>query len=79
MRVAVATDAPEQVRVLPHNTEAERTVLGAVFVDNGAFNSVAELLTREDFYSEAHRRVFDGMEHGPVNPRAWHGSSPDAR
>ena len=61
MRVAVATDAPEQVRVLPHNTEAERTVLGAVFVDNGAFNSVAELLTREDFYSEAHRRVFDGM------------------
>jgi replicative DNA helicase len=61
MRAAVATDASPQVRVLPHNTEAERTVLGAVFVDNGAFNSVAELLTREDFYSEAHRRVFDAM------------------
>ncbi len=48
-------------RTLPHNPEAERTVLGAVLVDNAAFNSAAELLTREDFYREAHRRIFDAM------------------
>jgi replicative DNA helicase len=48
-------------RALPHNAEAERTVLGAVLVDNGAFNSAAEVLTREDFYREAHRRIFDAM------------------
>src|SRR5438132_11153152 len=48
-------------KVLPHNAEAERTVLGAVLVDNGAFNSAAEVLTRDDFYREAHRRIFDAM------------------
>ncbi len=48
-------------RTLPHNAEAERTVLGAVLVDNSAFNSAAEILNRDDFYREGHRRIFDAM------------------
>ena len=52
---------PKENRTLPHNAEAERTVLGAVLVDNQAFNSAAEILSRNDFYREAHRRVFDAM------------------
>jgi len=48
-------------RTLPHNAEAERTVLGAVLVDNSAFNSAAEVLNRDDFYREGHRRIFDAM------------------
>jgi replicative DNA helicase len=36
-------------------------VLGAVLVDNAAFNSAAEVLARDDFYREAHRRIFDAM------------------
>jgi replicative DNA helicase len=48
-------------RSLPHNADAERTVLGAILVDNLAFNSAAEILTREDFYRDAHRRIFEGM------------------
>ena len=48
----MATDTALEQRTLPHNAEAERTVLGAVLVDNSAFNSAAELLTREDFYRE---------------------------
>ena len=48
-------------RSLPHNAEAERTVLGAILVDNQAFNSAAEILTRDDFYRDAHRRIFEGM------------------
>jgi len=36
-------------------------VLGAVLVDNQAFNSAAELLTREDFYRDSHRRIYDAM------------------
>ena len=52
---------PRGERTLPHNAEAERTVLGAVLVDNQAFNSAAEILTRNDFYREAHRRIFDAM------------------
>ena len=30
-------------------------------MDNQAFNSAAEILTRNDFYREAHRRIFDAM------------------
>jgi replicative DNA helicase len=36
-------------------------VLGAVLVDNAAFNSAAEMLVRDDFYRESHRRIFDAM------------------
>jgi replicative DNA helicase len=57
----VATEAPAHERTLPHNAEAERTVLGAILVDSAAFNSAAEVLTRDDFYREGHRRIFDAM------------------
>jgi replicative DNA helicase len=55
-RETVPSDKP-----LPHNDEAERTVLGAVLVDNAAMNAAAEVLTRDDFYRESHRRVFEAM------------------
>jgi replicative DNA helicase len=57
----MATEVALKERTLPHNPEAERTVLGAVLVDNAAFSSAAEILTREDFHREAHRRIFDAM------------------
>ncbi|MGE0456074.1 MAG: replicative DNA helicase [Vicinamibacteria bacterium] len=57
----MATEALSRERSLPHNAEAERTVLGAVLVDNAAFNSAAEILTRDDFHREGHRRIFEAM------------------
>jgi replicative DNA helicase len=48
-------------RTLPHNLEAERSVLGAILVHNDAFNLAAEVLTPADFYRDAHRRIFDKM------------------
>ena len=48
-------------RSLPHNLEAERSVLGAILIHNDTFNQAAELLDSDDFYREAHRRVFDKM------------------
>jgi replicative DNA helicase len=57
----VATEIILKDRSLPHNVEAERTVLGAILVDNAAFNSAAEVLTRDDFHREAHRRIFTAM------------------
>ena len=57
----MSTDAPARERTLPSNLEAERTVLGAILVDNAAFNSAAEILSREDFYRDAHRRIFEAM------------------
>src|SRR5262245_63234431 len=48
-------------RTLPHNLEAERSVLGAILLHNEAFNLAAEVIDSADFYREAHRRIFDKM------------------
>ena len=51
--------APE--RTLPHNLEAERSVLGAVILRDEAINEAAEVIDADDFYRDAHRRIFDKM------------------
>jgi replicative DNA helicase len=48
-------------RTLPHNLEAERSVLGAILVHNDAFNLAAQVIDASDFYRDAHRRIFDCM------------------
>ena len=48
-------------RTLPHNLEAERSVLGAILVHNDAFNTAAQVIDAGDFYRDAHRRIFDKM------------------
>ena len=48
-------------RTLPHNLEAERSVLGAILVHNDAFNLAAQVIDSGDFYRDAHRRIFDKM------------------
>jgi replicative DNA helicase len=56
--VATAT-APE--RTLPHNLDAERSVLGAILIDNEAFNVAASVIDARAFFRDAHRRIFDRM------------------
>jgi replicative DNA helicase len=46
---------------LPHNLEAERSVLGAVILDNALLNQAIELLKVEDFYLSGHRIIFERM------------------
>src|SRR5437588_3086387 len=48
-------------RTLPHNLEAERSVLGAILLHNDAFNLAAEVIDSTDFFRDAHRRIFDKM------------------
>ena len=48
-------------RTLPHNLEAEKSVLGAILIHNEAFNHAAELIDSRDFFRDAHRRIFDKM------------------
>src|SRR5471032_3191875 len=50
-----------QERTLPHNLEAERSVLGAILLHNDAFNLAAEVIDSGDFFRDAHRRIFDKM------------------
>jgi replicative DNA helicase len=48
-------------RTLPHNLEAERSVLGAILLRNEALNHAAEYIDAGDFFRDAHRLIFDKM------------------
>jgi replicative DNA helicase len=48
-------------RSLPHNLEAERSVLGAILIDNESFNIAASVIDARAFFRDAHRRIFDRM------------------
>jgi replicative DNA helicase len=45
-------------RKLPHNLEAERSVLGAILLDNEAFHAAIEVVDSPDFFLDSHRRIF---------------------
>ena len=48
-------------RPLPQNLDAERSVLGAILLDNHALNTAIEKLKPEDFFDDRHRRIFNHM------------------
>jgi replicative DNA helicase len=48
-------------RGLPASLDAERTILGAILLDNHAYSEAASLLRPEDFALTAHQRVFGRM------------------
>ncbi|MGH9605482.1 MAG: replicative DNA helicase [Terracidiphilus sp.] len=43
---------------LPANLDAERTILGAILLDNAAHSEAAEKLSADDFSLDSHRRIF---------------------
>jgi replicative DNA helicase len=46
-------------RVPPHHTEAERSVLGAILLNNESVHRVLEIgLEARDFYRESHQKIF---------------------
>src|ERR1700712_3357960 len=48
-------------RTPPHSIDAEKSVLGAVFIKPAAFDEVATGLQVDDFFLPAHREIFDAM------------------
>jgi len=46
---------------LPANVDAERTILGAILLDNTSHSEAAEKLTADDFSLDSHRRIFMRM------------------
>ncbi|SMO68552.1 replicative DNA helicase [Melghirimyces algeriensis] len=46
-------------RMPPHNQEAERAVLGAILIEPSVLVTVTERLRPEDFYRQAHQRLFE--------------------
>jgi replicative DNA helicase len=52
---------PASERTLPHNLDAERSILGAILIDNEAFNVAAAVIDARSFFRDAHRRIFERM------------------
>src|SRR5687768_16248531 len=53
-----SADSVLALRVPPHSVEAEQSLLGALLLDNQAFDRVADLVAGEDFYRDDHRRIW---------------------
>jgi replicative DNA helicase len=63
MALPQSTAAPAQENVFqfktpPNSIEAEQSMLGALLLDNQAFDRVADLVVGEDFYRDDHRRIW---------------------
>ena len=48
-------------RVPPNSLDAERAVLGGILLENGAMNTVIEILESDHFYSSANGIIFEAM------------------
>ena len=49
-------------KVMPHSTESEQSVLGAMLMDSQAIVSAGEIITGEDFYNKQYGVIFDAMQ-----------------
>jgi replicative DNA helicase len=57
----LATTDYSLANTLPANVEAERSILGAILLDNHAYNEAAEHLKADDFSLDSHRRIYARM------------------
>jgi replicative DNA helicase len=57
----MATTEYSLERGLPASMDAERSILGAILLDNSLYNQAAEHLVADDFSLDAHRRIYSRM------------------
>lgn len=48
-------------RSMPHDIEVEKSILGAVLLDNHALTAAAQVLSSDDFFAEANRFIYEAM------------------
>jgi replicative DNA helicase len=51
----------EALKLPPHSIEAEQSVLGGLLLDNGAADRIADFLSGDHFYSDAHRLIYNAI------------------
>ncbi|MBI5793882.1 replicative DNA helicase [Candidatus Uhrbacteria bacterium] len=59
-------------RIPPHNLEAEQSLLGCLLIDRDAIIKVADGVHGDDFYREAHQKIFEAIlqlfeRHDPID------------
>ncbi|MCX6807127.1 MAG: replicative DNA helicase [Candidatus Berkelbacteria bacterium] len=53
--------ADQLSKIPPQNIEAEQSVLGSLLLDKDAVIKVADILTSDDFYKDAHGDIYDAV------------------
>jgi len=48
-------------RIPPHNLDAEQSILGGLMVDPYAWDQVSSVITEDDFYKVAHRKIYNAI------------------
>ena len=61
-------------KTLPSSIQAERSVLGTLLFDGQYFDHVSEILRAEDFYTVAHKNIYQVMV--DVNQQKIHDEQP---
>ena len=56
-------------KVIPHNTDAEQSVLGSMFISKKALQKALEVLNSELFYSDSHSKIFTAMKELDINKK----------
>ena len=64
--------AAQKQRIPPYSLDAEQSVLGSMLLDKEAVAAASEVLSGEDFYSDAHKEIYEAIldiyDHGtPVD------------
>jgi len=49
------------IRIPPHNEEAERSLIGAILLDRDAIVQVAEITNADQFYFQKHKTIYEAM------------------
>lgn len=50
-----------EFKIMPHNIEAEQSVLGCILIDVQAQADILGIMKEDDFYSEAHKNIYSVM------------------
>ena len=58
IQAAARDEEVARLRVPPHSTEAEQSVLGGLLLDNLAWDKCSDLLSDGDFYRHEHRNIY---------------------
>jgi replicative DNA helicase len=54
-------DLPDRLRQTPFDVEVEQALLGAILINNDAFERVASFLAPEHFHEPLHQRIFEAI------------------
>jgi replicative DNA helicase len=59
IRAILPSISSEKTDFLPHNTEAEQQLLGAILTNNDVYDRIAALVKPEHFFDPVHQRIFE--------------------